>query len=302
MFGSVRELANYQDEPAQLASGSFGKNALVRLGFEPREDRTALTTLHRRAPLIVQQALYWDDEMPGLPCVSMISNSGGILQGDRNTIEIDLAPRAQAYVTTQAATRIHEMDANFATQVQTLTLGANAYLEYLPHPIIPFKNSRFLQTTTIRIDPTATLIYSDILMSGRKYYGAGESFQYAVFSSTVRAERPDGASLFTEKFVIEPRRGGVSVLGAMGDFHVFGNVIVLTPKAHADRLFETAEAGFDGASELAVGASRLPNDAGLVFKVLGRESAPVSAEVRQIWSRVRQEVTGARLPENFLWA
>ena len=302
MFGSVRELLSYQDEPGQLRSGSFGKNALVRLGFELREDRTALTTLHRRAPLIVQQALYWDDEMPGLPCVSIISNSGGILQGDRNTIEIDMAPGAQAYVTTQAATRIHEMDANFATQLQTLTLGADSYLEYLPHPIIPFRNSRFLQSTTIRIDPTATLIYSDILMSGRKYYGAGEVFHYAVFSSTVRAERPDGSSLFTEKFVIEPQRTAVSRLGVMGDFHVFGNVIVLTPKPQADRLLEMAQAGFDSDSKLAVGASRLPYDSGLIFKVLGMESAPVSAQVRRIWSCVRQEVVGARVPDNFLWA
>lgn len=302
MFEAVRELADFQDEPKQLASGSFGKNALVRLGFEPREERTVLATLHRRAPLIVQQALYWDDEMPGLPCVAIISNSGGILQGDRNVIEIDMAAGSQAYVTTQAATRIHEMDANFATQVQTLTLAEGSYLEYLPHPVIPFKNSRFLQSTSIRIDPTATLIYSDILMSGRKYYGAGEAFSYDVFSSTVRAERPDGSSLFTEKFVIEPRRGGVSRLGAMGPFHVFGNVIVLTPKEHADRLFEMAEAGFDGATELAVGVSRLPYDAGLVFKVLGMESAPVSAHVRRIWACVRQEVAGARLPENFLWA
>ena len=139
-------------------------------------------------------------------------------------------------------------------------------------------------------------------MPGRKYYGAGEIFCYDVFSSTVRAERPDGRSLFVEKFVIEPRRGGVSRLGAMGPFHVFGNLIVLTPKAHADRLFDIAEAGFDKAADLAVGASRLPGDAGLVFKVLGMESAPVSAQVRRIWSLVRQEVTGRRLPENFLWA
>ena len=43
-----------------------------------------------------------------------------------------------------------------------------------------------------RIAPTATLLYSEILMAGRKYYGDGELFQFDLFSSTVRAERPDG--------------------------------------------------------------------------------------------------------------
>lgn len=302
MLGNARELAAYQDEPKQLPSGSFGKNGFLRLGFEPRAGRSVLSTLHRRAPLIVQQALYWDEEMPGLPCVSIISNAGGILQGDRNVIEIDLATGAQAYVTTQSATRIHEMDANYATQTQALVLGAGSYLEYIPHPMIPHKHSRFLQQTEVLIDPTATLIYSEVLMPGRKHYGSGELFQYDLFSSAVHAARPDGTSLFTEKFILEPQRSSVSRLGAMGSFHVFGNVILLTPKAHADRLFEAIQPAFDKETDLASGASRLPNDAGLLFKVLGMETAPVRAAIREFWSLARQEIVGARVPENFLWA
>ncbi len=298
----ARELANYQDEPKQLPSGSFGKNAFLRLGFELRPERTVLATLHRRAPLIVQQALYWDEEMPTLPCVSMISNSGGILQGDRYAIEVDLAPDTHAYITTQAATRIHEMDANYAAQTQTFTLAAGSYLEYIPHPVIPHKHSRFLQQTEITIDPTATLVYSEMLMPGRKYYGDGEVFHYDLFSSTVHAARPDGTSLFTEKFVIEPHRASVARLGAMGSFHMFGNVVLLTPKVHADRIFDAIEPSFDEEAGLASGASRLPNDAGLLFKVLGMETAPVRAEIRRFWELARREVAGARLPENFLWA
>lgn len=302
MLNKARELANYQDEPEQLASGSFGKNALLRLGFEHRPQRTVLATLHRRAPLIVQQALYWDECMPSLPCVSIISNAGGILQGDRNEIEIRLEPDAKAHVTTQSATRIQEMDANFATQTQTLALGANSYLEYIPHPVIPHRNSRFVQQTEVTIDPTATLIYSEILMAGRKYYSPGELFGYDLFSSKFRAVRPDGTSLFTEKFIIEPSRGNMPCLGAMGSFHVFGNLVLLTPKVHANRLFEIIDPAFDVDKEIAWGASRLPNDAGLLFKVLGMESAPVREAIRKVWGLTRQEVAGANLPENFLWA
>jgi urease accessory protein len=39
----------------------------------------------------------------------------------------------------------------------------------------------------------------------------------------------------------------------------------------------------------------------LVFKVLGRETAPVKAKVREFWGIVRQEVIGADLPPPFLW-
>jgi urease accessory protein len=40
----------------------------------------------------------------------------------------------------------------------------------------------------------------------------------------------------------------------------------------------------------------LPNDAGIIFKVLGRETSQVKAKVREFWGVVRQEIIGASLP------
>lgn len=296
---SAPELTPYQDEPLQLPSGAPGKNGFLRLGFERRGEKTALIHLHRRAPLLAQQALYFDEEIPTLPCVMMISTSGGILQGDRHTIEIDLAPHSQAHVTTQSATKIQEMDANYASQTQEFVLGEGAYLEYLPDPIIPYKNSRFISRTRIGIPPSATLLYSEILMPGRKYYKDGELFQYDLYSSTVRAERPSGAELFVEKFIIEPQRYALRSKAVMGDFHVFANVLLMSPQEKFNRVAAQTNAMMDPARNLAAGMSRLPNDAGLVFKVLGMEREPVEAKVREFWSIVRQEVVGAKVPQKF---
>ncbi len=295
------ELTPYQDEPRQLPSGAPGKNAFLRLGFEQRGRRTALIDLQRRAPLLAQQALYFDEEMPELPCVMIISTSGGILQGDRNAIEIELAENARAHVTTQSATKIQEMDANYASQTQEIVLGEGAYLEYLPDPVIPYKNSRFASHTHISMAESATMIYSEILMAGRKYYRDGELFAFDLFSSTVRAERPGKGDLFVEKFLIEPRGQGIRRRGVMGKFDVFANVLLLTPKCHAGRIFEQTRPAMDIETQIACGASRLPNDAGLVFKVLGMEREPVQAKVREFWSLVRQEVVGAKVPEKFRW-
>jgi len=73
------ELVGYRDEPAQMPSGSTGKNGALRLRFERRGERSALVDLYRRAPLLVQQALYWDEMRPTLPCVFVISTSGCVL-------------------------------------------------------------------------------------------------------------------------------------------------------------------------------------------------------------------------------
>jgi urease accessory protein len=299
--GLPPELAPYQDEPKQLPSGAVGKSALLRLRFERRGDRSILASVERRAPLLVQRALYCDEGMPGLPWAFIITSSGGVLQGDRYAYELEVYAGAYAHITTQAATKIHEMDANYAAQTQQIILRDGAYLEYLPDPVIPFAHSRFHSRTDIRLAPSATLLYAEILMGGRQFYGSGELFRFDVYSSTVRAERADGAELFVEKLLIEPGRDDVSLAGVMGPFHVFGNVVLLTPKAHADRIFDQVGPLQRCDESWIGGISRLPNDAGLIYKVLGRETDTVKGKVRDFWAIVRPEVTGWPVPARFPW-
>jgi urease accessory protein len=295
------ELALYQDQPRQLPTGARGKDALLRLKFEARQDRSILSFMERRAPLLVQKALYCDEGMPGLPVVYIISTSGGALQGDRYAMEFSVGPGACGHITTQASTKIHEMDANYVAQTQDITLEDGAYLEYLPESIIPFRHSRFHISTRIRIAPTATLFYSEILAGGRLYYRDGEKFEFDVFSSTVNAERLDGSKLFTEKFLLEPQSSSLSRIGVMGEFTMFGNVILLTPREHSDAIHSRVPAIWDKERHLAAGISRLPNDAGLIYRVLATESGIVRAKVREFFSLARPQITGFEVPSEFPW-
>ncbi len=68
-------------------------------------------------------------------------------------------------------------------------------------------------------------------MPGRKYHGAGELFEYELYSSVVTATRPDGTPLFTEKLVARPWRQPVRQAGAMGKFDVFANLTLVTPQS-----------------------------------------------------------------------
>ena len=298
---SVPELAAFQDEPLQMKSGTVGKTGFLRLGFEHRANKTILANLERRAPYMVQRALYCDPEMPDLACVFLITTTGCLLQGDRLALDITLGPRAEAHVTTQSATKIHAMDANYAAQTQIITLADDAYLEFLPDPVIPHRQARFVSDTQISIAPSATLLFSEIIQPGRKHHRPDECFGATVISISTSAARPDGCRLFTEKLLIEPRRYAMRQTGVMDSFDVFANVILCTPKDKADRVYERVEADVDLADGVAFGACRLPNDAGLIYKILGRETAQVKAKVREFWGVVRREVTGAGLPPPFLW-
>jgi len=295
------ELAAFQDEPPQMASGTVGKTGFLRLGFEHRGDRTILADLERRAPSMAQRALYPDQAMPDLAYLFMITTSGCVLQGDRLALEVTLGPRARAHVTTQSATKIHAMDANYAVQTQAIALADGAYLEFLPDPLIPHRRARFVSETRIAIAPTATLLYAEIVQPGRKHHHPDECFGATLLSLSVGAVRPDGRTLFTEKLVIEPARRPARQTGVMGSFDVLGNVILLTPKDCADRIHSRVAADVDLADGVAFGACRLPNDAGLIFKVLGRETAQVKAKVREFWGVAREEVIGTGIPPPFFW-
>jgi urease accessory protein len=295
------ELASFQDEPAQMPSGTIGKSGFLRLGFERRDGHTILAELDRRVPYLAQRALHSDPALPDLAHVFLITSSGCLLGGDRLALEVALAPQARAHVTTQSATKIHAMDANYALQTQSFVLGEAAYLEFLPEPLIPHRRSRFVSDTQITIAPDATLLYAEIVQSGRKHHDPQECFGATLLSLAVTARRPDGRPLFTEKLVFEPARHPARQTGVMDSFDVFGNVVLLTPVAVADRIAARVGADVDLEQGVAHGACRLPNDAGLIYKVLGRETVQVKDKVREFWGIVREEVTGCSIPPPYFW-
>ncbi|MCM1150554.1 MAG: urease accessory protein UreD [Alistipes sp.] len=301
-FSAAKEMAPYLAQPQAMPVGTPGKVGYLRLGFElDDEGRSILRDLDRRAPLIVQQELYFDEGMPEMPCVYILSSGGPNVDGDRYEQHFTVRKDAFAHLSTGAATKLAEMRYNYSGLRQSFELEEGAYLEYLPEPTIPCRHTRFIADTTIRIDPTATLFYAEIYMSGRKYFDRGERFDYDVLSVTTRAERPDGRQLFREKFIVRPRRYAPTTLGAMNGYDVFANAIVLTPEEEAERIYARTEAFIDDRRRLAAGITRLPNGCGLLYKALGDETGPVKRLVREFCSVVRQEVKHRPLPEEFPW-
>jgi urease accessory protein len=295
------ELMRYLDEPEPRTHGAAGKHGVLEMAFVRRGDRSVLEHLFRRAPLLVQQALYWDEHLPGLPCVYVITTSGCVVQGDRLEMAVDVGTDAMAHITTQSATKIHQMDGDFATQSQRLSLSDNSYLELLPGPVIPHRHSRFVTRTQAMVADSATLFCAEVLQPGRKHHDAGELFEFDLYSSALTTTRPDGTPLFTEKFVAQPWRHPVRRAGVMWRFDIVANAFLITPPSFAQRVFEQVVPGFDSEVDCVAGAARLPNDAGLVYKVLGMETEHVKAKVRAFWDLVRREVMGARVPAVRPW-
>ena len=130
-FIHCKELKPYQAPTQAMRMGAPGKFGLLDLVFELDENRKSIMRhWERRAPLIVQQELYFDESMPEMPCVYILSAGGPNVDGDRYENRFTIRKDAYAFISTGAATKIAEMKHNFSGLKQTFTLEENAYLEY----------------------------------------------------------------------------------------------------------------------------------------------------------------------------
>ena len=68
-----------------------------------------------------------------------------------------------------------------------------------------------------------------------------------------------------------------------------------------EEIYSQVDAYIDKEKKIACGISRLPNKAGLLFKVLGMEPGPVKAIVRDFCSTVRQAIKGRPMMPEFSW-
>lgn len=301
-FTHCKELKPYQLPTQAMRMGAPGKFGMLDLVFElDSNGKSIMRHWDRRAPLIVQQELYFDEGMPEMPCVYILSAGGPNVDGDRYENRFTVRKDAYAFISTGAATKIAEMIYNFSGLNQTFTLEENAYLEYIPEATIPCRNSRYITDTEITIHPSATLFYSEIYTGGRKYYKDGELFVYDLLSVCTQAHRPEGTPLFREKMVASPKEKTVRDIGTMHHYDVFANVIVLTPPEDAAKIYARTQAFINRNSNLAVGISYLPNECGLIFKVLGEKTQPVKKIIREFGSIVRMQIKGKPLPEEFIW-
>ena len=126
-YTTCRELKPYLEPTKAMRLGAPGKFGSLDLVFELDKDKKSIMRhWDRRAPLIVQQELYFDEGMPEMPCVYILSSGGPNVDGDRYENRFTVRKDAYACISTGAATKIAEMVYNFSGLKQCFVLEENA--------------------------------------------------------------------------------------------------------------------------------------------------------------------------------
>ena len=285
--------SEYDKKIEQLDVGKSGKVGLLRLKFEENSDKnkTVITDQYSQVPLYTQKALYYDENLPNMAHLFIMSPSGGILQGDRYRMDISLANNAVSHITTQGATRIYKMNSNYATQLININVGKNCYLEFIPDQIIPFRNSRYYQKVSLNVDPSATLIYSEIIVPGR--VAMGELFSYDLCYLKTIGQNIEKNIKFIDNCMLKPKNQNMNTLGMFGNHTVLASVYILTKNENALILNKKINSIIKNNDEVSGGSTILPNNSGLVVRLMCNSSEIIKTEIYDIVRIVRKEILDA---------
>lgn len=287
------EVLAYGSELHQLGIGRAGKLGALTLKLEYDIDRkkTIVRDLYTKVPLYAQRALYLEESLPSMAYMYIISPSGGILQGDRYRMDISLSNGAQAHITTQGATRVYRMDQNFATQIINIDLGPDAYFEFVPDQIIPYRNSRFYQTLKMRVHESATMIYSEMIVPGR--VASGESFEYDICYMKAVGSNQAGQLRFTDIAILEPKERDINQLGVLNNRTVVGSVYLLCPSSVVKPIINEINSTLTSNNDVLAGASVMPYSSGMIVRLLGDGASALRAAIFDIIRISRKSILNA---------
>ena len=287
-----QEVKKYNLKIEQLEVGKSGKVGILDVELKENDKlKTVITKQFSQVPLQIQRAVYPENSLPGMAYLYIISPSGGILQGDRYKTDIMLKNNAVSHITTQGATSIYSMNSNSATQMVNITLDENCYLEYIPDQIIPYQNSRYYQKVNLNIHDDATLIYSEVLTPGR--IAMNESFDYDICYLRTYCKNQNNRFRCLENMKIEPKKYDMKIKGVLGKYNIVGTVYILTKKEKIEKLEEVINEKIEKSELITYGTSILPNESGIIVKILGNNTEDIFEKVYDIVKITRKEILDA---------
>ncbi len=284
------QIASLDGKVSQMDVGKTGKVGFLKLVLQhdSQRNKTIVTEQRTQVPLYIQKALHYDETVPSMAHLFILSPSGGVLQGDRYRTDIELKNNAISHITTQGATRIYKMTSNYATQMINLKVGKDCYLEFLPEQLIPYKNSRYYQKATFTVDDSATLVYSETIVPGR--VAMGELFDYDICYLKTVCYNEEQELKFHDNSVLEPKNQSMNNLGMFGNKTVLSTMFVVTKKENTEELYKKINQVFKDNNEVVGGASILPNDSGLSVRILSNSSEDNKTTVYNISQIIRKEI------------
>jgi urease accessory protein len=265
----------------------------LHFAYDVATRNTILSESSCEPPLKVVRAFALAD---GAALIHLHNVSGGLLGDDCLSVSVRLRENAKVQLTTTGATRIYRAreEAGPATQRIEISLAANAFLEYLPDPIIPFARARYSQRTTIQLALGAGLFWWEILAPGREAHGELFAYDSVEMKADLSAE---GRLVASERIRLEPHKYPHSSPARLGPYRYWATFYVCRVGLDAaawltleDHLREVASE-FTCPGEVLWGISTLAAH-GLVCRCVALRGRDVLFGLHQLWRTAKFALYG----------
>jgi urease accessory protein len=264
----------------------------LSLRLARRGERTVLVEQRHEGPLLVQRPFYPEGEQ--ICHVVVLHPPGGIVQGDRLRVDLEVEPGAHGLVTTTGATRFYRGEGLLARLEQHLSVQDGAVLEWLPQETIVFEGAYAEAGTRVEMAKDGRFLGWEILCLGRP--ASGEGFARGSVLQTVEIWR-EGRPLLWERGRYEGGSPALNSRWGLGGHPVVATLAVAGPdpieagpvrEALKDRTVE--------------GLYALTSIGGvLVGRFLGGRAEAARQWLSAVWSVVRPGFAGCQACEPRIW-
>ncbi|MEM7000928.1 MAG: urease accessory protein UreD [Pseudomonadota bacterium] len=258
-------------------------NAEIELVFE-HGARTVLSRRRHVGPLRVQKPFYPEDDVCHL---YLLHPPGGMTGHDDLSIDIRVAERARALVTTPAANKAYRSLGDTTAIKQHFTVAGD--LEWLPQGMILFGGSRVHQRTEFHLAPCARLLAWDIIALGRP--ASADVYASGHFCQGLKVTR-EGQPLFSDLLAWQDDRDILQQAWGLGGAKALG--LLLAYPADQDLVSRCRTIATEVAPELRLGVTCV--DGLLVVRALGSDATLLQNRFAAIWRRLRP-ITMQRVAE-----
>ena len=254
--------------------------------------RTHLQVIEQRQPLKVVRAF----DLPGGAALVHLHNlSGGVITGDKLSLNITVGAGASAQITSTSATRIYRTrpQARPAESTTLVQVKENALLEYLPDSLIPFAGAQYSQRTSVHLSNGAGLFWWETLAPGRE--ARGEVFSYNSLRLAFDL-RVAGIPFAIEHSDLNPPLRPLNSPARFGSHRYLSSFYICRAGA-TDAIWSTLEKQLlDVAERLSSpviiwGLTRLPAH-GLVVRALSQNGRDIASGLVAFWRVAKQTLYG----------
>ncbi|MEM8843923.1 MAG: urease accessory protein UreD [Pseudomonadota bacterium] len=262
---------------------------MSNLSLEFSTDETGKSFLNSQFasyPFHICGAQYFESDPHGMANIYIQSASGGIYQNESLTTNVVANSNSNSHVTTQASTIVHSMPEGKSIQTINVEAKNNSYTEYFSDPLILFPNSELTSNVKLKIDNSSTAIIVDGFIIHQL---DDKQSKFRKLNSNFSIYSSDNKLLVRDIYTVTPEN-----LNPFNKFNYvgMGTIALVTQKYCTDDLLAILQKDLQENSFIYGGASKLPNNSGILIKFLISESHLLKESSIYYWKLIRNNIFG----------